>query len=99
MDEAIKTIRDRALVIALDTVIDHLDQISQMPGGSDVERLLFIALTLVAKVGQREHTPVHFWSRTRLLPSRWNLRQGFTSVHRLRWVTPISTSQCSRTID
>ena len=34
MDEAIKTLRDRALIAALDTVLDELDQIDEMPGRS-----------------------------------------------------------------
>jgi hypothetical protein len=60
MDEAIKTLRDRALIAALDTVLDQLDQIDEMPGRSTTERLMFRALTLVAKVAQREHTSVDF---------------------------------------
>jgi hypothetical protein len=60
MDEAIKTLRDRALIAALDTVLDELDQIDEMPGRSATERLMFKALTLVAKVARREHTSVDF---------------------------------------
>jgi hypothetical protein len=60
MDEAIKTLRDRALIAAFDTVLDELDQIDEMPGRSATERLMFKALTLVAKVAQREHTSVDF---------------------------------------
>jgi hypothetical protein len=60
MDEAIKTLRDRALIAAFDTVLDELDQIDEMPGRSTTERLMFKALTLVAKVAQREHTSVDF---------------------------------------
>jgi hypothetical protein len=60
MDEAIKTLRNRAVIAALDTITDYLDQIDEMDGGSDVERLIFAALTLVAKTDRREHTSVHF---------------------------------------
>lgn len=60
MDDMIKTLRDRALIAALDTINDRLDQLEDMPGSSDVERLIFAALTLVAKIDQREHTSVHF---------------------------------------
>jgi hypothetical protein len=60
MDEAIKTLRDRALIAALDTITDHINQIDDTPGGSDVERLILAALPLVAKMAQREHTSVHF---------------------------------------
>ena len=35
MDEAIRTLRDRALIAALDTVLDELDQIDEMPGHCD----------------------------------------------------------------
>jgi hypothetical protein len=60
MDDSIKTLRDRALIAALDTIDDELDQIDDMPGRSSTERLIFKALTLVAKIAQREHTSVHF---------------------------------------
>ncbi|MHC2582675.1 hypothetical protein ACVI1J_005150 [Bradyrhizobium diazoefficiens] len=60
MDDQIKTLRDRALIAALDTINNHLDQSGDMPGSSDVERLIFTALVLVAKTAQREHTSVHF---------------------------------------
>jgi hypothetical protein len=60
MDESIKTLRDRALIAALDTIDDQLDQIDEMPGHTMTERLLFRAMTLVAKIGQREHESVAF---------------------------------------
>jgi hypothetical protein len=33
---------------------------ADMPGGSEIERLIFTALSLVAKLDQREHESVHF---------------------------------------
>jgi hypothetical protein len=60
MDDSIKMLRDRALIAALDTIEDELDQVDDMPGRSATERLIFKALWLVAKIAQREHTSVDF---------------------------------------
>jgi hypothetical protein len=67
-DEPLKILRDRALIAALDTIADELDQIDAMPGRSAPERLIFKALSLVAKMAQREHTSVHFLEPNSLPP-------------------------------